>query len=399
MPMFHTHIAKIAIRTRATLAFAILLAVSSPARAADYKVGILLPFSGVYTGLGSHIENGFNLGLEHYARDLGTDTITTIKADTEANPGASLAKTKKMVLQDKADVLVGLVSSAVLGAVRNFVHQSGVPLVVANAGNIDATGKDCSANIIRVSFSNAQITRPMGTWMAKQGIKKVYLLAPDYAAGHQMMEAFRTTFVAGGGEIIGEAYPPLNDTKDYGPFLAAAKAAKPDAIFSFFAGGAAIAFVKQYAQFGLNKDIPLYGAGFLTSAAYVDVQGEAADGVIGSLHYFPGLDTQENHAFQAAYQAKFDGKTGSEFAVAGYDAARMVAAAIKAAAGDKSKFKSELAKVRFTGPRGPMEIDPKTHNIVQNIYVFKNEFINGKVRQRVLATIANVRDAPNGCVM
>ena len=399
MLMSHRQAVKVTAHASATLAVVALLMLNIQAHAAEYKVGILLPFSGVYAGLGSHIENGFNLGLEHYAKDLGADSIVTIKADTEANPGSSLAKTKKMILQDKADALVGLVSSAVLGAVRNFVHQSGVPLVIANAGNINATGKDCSENIIRVSFSNAQITRPMGTWMAQQGIKKVYLMAPDYAAGHQMMEAFRSTFVAGGGTIIGEAYPPLKGTKDYGPFLTAAKAAKPDAIFTFFAGGAAIAFVKQYAQFGINKEIPLYGAGFLTSAAYVHVQGQAADGVTGSLHYFPGLDTKENHAFQAAYKAKFSGKTGSEFAVAGYDAARLLAEAIKAAAGDKAKFKSALSKVSFTGPRGPLKIDPKTHNVVQNIYVFKNEFINGKIEQRVLATIANVQDEPNGCVM
>jgi len=399
MPAFHTRASKPATRTAASAVLTALLLLNGQARAADYKVGILLPFSGVYAGLGSHIENGFNLGLEHYANDLGTDSLGTIKADTEANPSSSLTKTKKLVLQDMADVLVGLVSSAVLGAVRNFVHRSGVPLVVANAGNINATGKDCSVNIIRVSFSNAQITRPMGSWMAKQGVKKVYLMAPDYAAGHQMMEAFRATFVAGGGEIIGEAYPPLKGTKDYGPYLTAAKAAKPDAIFTFFAGGAAIAFVKQYAQFGINKDIPLYGAGFLTSAAYVHVQGQAADGVTGSLHYFPGLDSKENHAFQAAYKAKFDGKTGSEFAVAGYDAARLIAEAIKAAGGDKAKFKGELSKVKFTGPRGPLKIDPKTHNIVQNIYVFRNEFIGGKVKQRVLATIADVQDKPNGCSM
>ena len=386
-------------KTSAGSALAALLLLSTAAHAADYKVGVLLPFSGVYAGLGSHIENGFNLGLEHFAADLGGDTITTVKADTEANPGSSLAKTKKMVLQDKADVLVGLVSSAVLGAVRNFVHRSGVPLVVANAGNIHATGKNCSPNIIRVSFSNAQITRPMGSWMAKQGIRKVYLMAPDYAAGHQMMEAFRETFIAGGGEIVGEAYPPLKGTKDYGPYLTTAKAAKPEAIFTFFAGGAAIAFVKQYAQFGINKDIPLYGAGFLTSAAYVHVQGQAADGVTSSLHYFPDLDTKENNAFQSAYKSKFKGKTGSEFAVAGYDAAHLIVDAIKAAGGDKAKFKAELSKVEFTGPRGPLKIDPKTNNVIQNMYVFRNEFRDGKVQQRVLATIPNVQDETNGCSM
>ena len=118
-----------------------------------------------------------------------------------------------------------------------------------------------------------------------------------------------------------------------------------------------------------------------------------------SLHYFPGLDSKENKAFQTAYKAKFDGKTGSEFAVAGYDAARLIAEAIKAAGGDKAKFKSELSKVEFTGPRGPLKIDPKTHNVIQNMYVFKNEFADGKVQQRVLATIPNVQDEPNGCSM
>jgi branched-chain amino acid transport system substrate-binding protein len=131
----------------------------------------------------------------------------------------------------------------------------------------------------------------------------------------------------------------------------------------------------------------------------VHVQGQAADGVTASLHYFPGLNTQENRDFQAAYKAKFGGKTGSEFAVAGYDAARLVVEAIKAAGGDKARFKSELAKVEFTGPRGPLKIDPKTHNVIQNIYVFRNEFVDGKVQQTVLATIPNVQDEPNGCSM
>ena len=154
-------------QTELALAMAAGMALSgSLAAAEEYKVGVLLPFSGVYAGLGAHIENGFKLGLEHYGADLGDNTITTIRADTEANPGSTLAKTKKMVLQDKADVLVGIVSSAVLGGMRDFIHNSGTPLVVANAGNNDMTGIKCSPNIIRVSFSNAQITRPMGTWLA-----------------------------------------------------------------------------------------------------------------------------------------------------------------------------------------------------------------------------------------
>ncbi len=387
-------------RTALALATAAGMALSGGlAEAEEYKVGVLLPFSGVYAGLGAHIENGFKLGLEHYGADLGDNTITTIRADTEANPGSTLAKTKKMVLQDKADVLVGIVSSAVLGGMRDFIHNSGTPLVVANAGNDDMTGVKCSPNIIRVSFSNSQINRPMGPWLAKQGVKKVYLMAPDYAAGHQMMEAFRKTFTDAGGEIVGEAYPPLQGTKDYGPYLTAAKAANPDAIYVFFAGGAAITFVKQYHGFGIGKDIPLYGAGFLTSAAYVHVQGEAADGTVGSLHYVPAIDTPENKRFQEAYQAAYEGKLGSEFAVQGYDAAHLIIEAIKASGGDKAAFKAGLSKVSFNGPRGPLRIDPATNNVIQNIYIFKNEFKDGKIVQTVLDTATDVQDAPNGCAM
>jgi len=366
------------------------------AAAEDFKIGLLLPFSGVYAGLGEHIENGFKLGLEHYGSELGDNQITLFREDTEAKPDVGLSKARKLVLQDRVDAIVGIVSSAVLGAVRDFVHGAKVPVIVANAGNNEATGERCSPYIIRVSFSNAQMNRPMGKFLADQGIKKVYLMAPDYAAGHQMMDAFKETFIPAGGEIVGEAYTPLHGTKDYGPFLSTAKAADPDAIYVFYAGGAAIAFVKQYHDFGLKQDIPLYGAGFLTSPAYVNVQGEAADDVTVGLHYVPTIDTPENKRFQEAYQAAY-GKEGSEFSVAGYDAARLVVEAVKASGGDKEKFDQELAKVSFNGPRGPLRLDPATNNVVQNIYIFENRFEDGKVNQVVLETIPDVQDQPNGC--
>jgi branched-chain amino acid transport system substrate-binding protein len=292
---------------------------------------------------------------------------------------------------------MGIVSSAVLGGLRDFVHSSKTPLVVANAGNDDATGERCSKYITRVSFSNSSITRVMGPWLVAQGKKTAFLMAPDYAAGHQMMDAFRKTFEAAGGKIVGEAYPPLQGVKDYGPYIGQAKASGADALMTFFAGGAAINFVKQYAEFGAAKDLPLYGAGFLTSAAYVHVQGAAADGIIASLHYVPTIDTPENKRFQEGYQAAYEGKLGSEFAVAGYDAAHLIIEAIKAAGGDKAKFKDELAKVSFNGPRGPLKIDPATHNVIQNMYIFRNEFADGKVTQKVLATVEGVQDEVNGC--
>lgn len=371
---------------------------TGPAAAEDFKIGLLLPFSGVYAGLGEHIENGFKLGLEHYGKDLGDNKIETFREDSEAKPAVGLAKARKLVLQDRVDAIVGIVSSAVLGAVRDFADGSKVPIIVANAGNDEMTGERCSPYVIRVSFSNSQMNRPMGPYMYDKGIKKVYLMAPDYAAGHQMMDSFRESFEAAGGEIVGEAYPPLHGTKDYGPFISAAQATNPDAIYVFFAGGAAIAFVKQYHDFGVKEQIPLYGAGFLTSPAYVQVEGEAADGIVAGLHYVPSIDTQANKDFQAAYQAAY-GKPASEFSVAGYDAARLVVEAAKASGGDKEKFDAELAKVSFDGPRGPLRLDPHTNNVIQNIYIFENKFKDGAVVQEVLETIPDVQDPVNGCTL
>ncbi len=379
-------------------AVAMTTALTGPAVAEEFKIGVLLPFSGVYAALGEHIENGFKLGLEHFKDDLGDHTVTMVRDDTEANPGSSLAKAKKMILQDKVDAMTGIVSSAVLAGLRDTVDAAKVPLIVANAGNNMMTGERCSPYVVRVSFSNGQVNRPMGKWVYDQGKKKVYLMAPDYAAGHQMMEAFKSTFEPAGGEIVGEAYPPLRGVDDYGPYLTAAKATNPDAIYVFFAGGAAIKFVKQYHEFGIKKDIPLYASGFLTSAAYVHVEGEAADGITSILHYTPNIDTPENKRFQEAYQAAH-GKVGSEFSAQGYDAARLIVEAIKASGGDKEAFKTALRNASFNGPRGPMKIDPATNNVIQNVYIIKNEFKDGKVHQSVLDTIENVQDPVSGCQM
>ena len=266
-----------------TLALAAAASIGLTANAAaETKVGLLLPYSGTYAALGNEITDGFNLAMQVAGR---TDEFAVIREDTEVKPPVGLAKARKLVLEDEVDVIVGIVSSGVLGAMRDFIDGAKVPLIVANAGNDKATGSACSAYISRVSFSNGQVNRPMGGWLADKGVKKVYTLAPDYAAGHQMIEAFTETFTAAGGEIVGGEYTPFGKTSDFGPYLANAKASGAEAIYVFYAGGEAISFVKQYGSFG--KELPLYGSGFLTSPLYVKAEGDAAVGVITSLHYVP----------------------------------------------------------------------------------------------------------------
>lgn len=364
--------------------------------AAETKVGLLLPYSGIYAALGNEVTLGFNMALEEAGR-AGEFVIVT--EDTEVKPAIGLAKARKLVLQDEVDVIVGVVSSGVLGALRDFVDGAETPLIVANAGNNLATGEDCSPFIVRVSFSNGQINRPMGTWLAEQGVQSAYTLASDYAAGHQMIDGFKETFTAAGGEIIGGEFTPFGQTSDFGPYLTKAKASGADALFVFYSGAEAVSFVKQYGSFGLSEDLPLYASGFLTSPLYVDAEGDAAVGVKASLHYVPTLDTPENQVFVDAY-VKANNRMPSEYTVQGYDAAKALMAAVDQVDNDGVSLAEALRQVKFESPRGPVEIDPATNNVVQNIYIYETvKADDGTLTQSVISTVEAVRDAPNGCAL
>ena len=204
---------------------------------------------------------------------------------------------------------------------------------------------------------------------------------------------------AAGGTVVGEAYPALRETRDYGPYLAQVKAAAPQAMFVFFAGGPAIQFVKQYADFGLKDTIKLAGAGWLTSPLYIDAQGPAAADVLGILNYVPSIETPENVEFQLAFQNTF-GRVASEFAVQGYDTARLIIEALALTEGDvdnRAALVAAMHKVTFTGPRGVLRIDPATNNIIQDIHIFETRAVGDKVRAVVIDTLPAMRDPPNGC--
>ena len=389
-------------KTRSVAAMLALLALCAATLAAEpIKIGVLLPSSGVYAGLGNDQTLALELGFDDFGREVAGRPIELIHADTQSKPGSGLAQIKKLVLRDKVDVVVGIISSAVAGAVRDYVHNAQVPLILSNAGNDDLTGAQCSPWILRSSFSNSQISREMGPWMAARGFNNVFLMAFDYLAGHQAMEAFRGGFVAAGGTVVGEEYPPLGETEDFGPYLAKVKAADPDAVYVFFAGGPAIKFVKEWAAFGLKGEIQLAGAGWLNSALYINAQGMDAEGSLGILNYVPSIDTPENHAFQENFRAAH-GRDASEFGVAAYDSARIIVEALKATGGnttDKEALVAAMQATRFDGPRGPFRIDPRTNNVIQNVYIFEVQAQGDGVAAVVQDVIADVQDPPNGCTL
>ena len=363
------------------------------------KIGTLLPYSGVYTVLGEEITNAMILAFEEVDNSINGKTIELIKGDTEVKPNIALQKARKLVSSDKVDILVGPVSSSVALAIRNLVVQSKTPLIIPNAGANVLTGEKCSKFITRISFSNYQINAPMGTWLAESGVKSAFLLAPDYAAGKEMMSAFRTKFEEAGGEILGEEYTPFRKTKDFGPYLARVKNSGADAVYVFYAGGEAINFIKQAHSFGLGDVMKLTGAGWTTSPLFLPAQKNAAIGFIGSLNYVPSIDTEENKNFIKAYIDRFD-RSPSEFAVQGYDSARVIIKAIESLSGniaDKDKLAEAINAISITGPRGPLTIDPETNNVIQNIYIFEVVSSKNGPELKVLDTIKAVKAPGPGC--
>lgn len=383
-------------KTTALAAVAALFAtVAHDAMAEPVKVGVLLPYSGVYAALAKEIDAGFDMALEEVGGEF-----EIVREDTEATPPVGLAKARKLVLQDEVDVLTGIVHSGVLGAVLDFVSESEVPLVVSNAGLDAATGERCTPYLTRVSFTNASPSTAMGEWLADQGVETVFTLAPDYAAGHDSIGAFKAAYEAKGGEVVGQDWTPFQKTQDFGPYLAKAKDSGADAIYVFYAGGEAISFVKQYDSFGLKEALPLYGSGFLTSPLYVAAEGPAANGVVASLHYVPTVEGERNAKFVEDFKAKY-GHVPSEYAVQGYDAGRLIAKAVQGGATDPAALAAALPKVDISdSPRGPVSIDPATHNIIQNMYIYETVVSEGaEPTQKIIGTIEQFTPPQNGCEM
>lgn len=366
---------------------------SSSEAGGTVKIGAILPYSGVYASLGENLTRGMELYFESVNWQAGGKKIELIKEDEENDPQAALRKLRKLVESDKIDILTGPVSTAVAYALRDEVDSKKIPFLVSHAGGNDLTRSKRSDFIWRSSFSSWQIGTSMGKYAYENVGKKIYLTAADYAFGKEVSAAFKEAFIQAGGEIVGEVYPPLG-SNDYASYLTQIKSAKPDAVYAFYAGSDAVRFVQQYEQYGLKGQIPLIGSGWLNAEDTRPAQGNSPEGIISTMFWDYHLDTPENKAFVEAYEKKYNARPSIE-SVEGYDAARIIVEALNSLNGDvsdKQKVSEAIGKVSFTSPRGPIKFDPETHHVIQNLYVFKTEIVDGKTENKLVETVGEFRD-------
>ena len=357
------------------------------------KVGLMLPYTGTFASLGTAIENGFRQHVTELGGKIAGREVEYFKVDDESDPSKATDNVNKLIKRDQVDVLVGTVHSGVAMAMAKAAKESGTLLIVPNAGADAVTGAMCANNIFRSSFSNWQPGYAMGEVMAKKGIKKVVTITWKYAAGDESVRGFKESFEKGGGTVVKELSLPFPGVEFQG-LLTEIAAAKPDAVFTFFAGGGAVKFVKDYAAAGLKKSNPLYGSGFLTDGN-LDAQGDSADGLFTALHYADSLDTKRDNAFRLNY-AKTYRLQPDVYAVQGYDAAQMLAIGLNATKGDASKsaeISAALRKVTIDSPRGPFTIS-KAHNPVQDFYLRQ---VGAKENKKVGIASAKLEDPARGC--
>jgi branched-chain amino acid transport system substrate-binding protein len=349
------------------------------------RVGLVVPQSGVYAALGTDMQRGWQLWLDQNGGKFGEYSVETVLADEGESPQTGVPAVQKVLQSDGVDVVVGIVNSATALGVRDLLTESRKLLIVANAGAEDVNGKGRTPYIWRSSFTNGQIAAAMGTHLAESGFAEgVFAIAPDYAAGKEVISNFTRAFETGGGRVLGSATPPFGTTSDYQPFLTSIQGSGARATFCFFSGAEAITFVQQYAQFGLAGSIPLYGSGFLTEGNVLPQQGEAALGVQTTLHYSDQLDTPTNTAFVDAY-TRAHGEAPSCFAVQTYDAANVLNRALRTATAlDGDAIGAALGQVGTIddSPRGPWTFENQTPR--QNIYLRRVENVGGTLVNAVV---------------
>ena len=373
------------------------------AQSSPVKIGVVLPYTGVYAVLGESITQAMELVFARENWTVAGRKIEMIKEDDEMKPPVGIRKTEKLIDSDKVDILTGPVHSGILMGMRDKVHNSKTILIVSNAGADAISRERCSKWIFRTSFSNWQPCQPMGGWVAKNVSKEVFQIAPNCQAGKDMMAAFRETFLPAGGKLVAEDYPKLGET-DYAPYITKIKQSGAKAVFAFFSGTDAVNFVKQFDQFGLKQTVKLTGAGFLTEPDVLPAQGKSALGIITGHFYTPVLDNPVNKQFVKDFKARYNNKTPDGFAVQGYDTAEVILRALKAVNGntqDKDKLVDAIAKVEFDSPRGRFRFDPKTHNVIQPfIYVREvREVPEFGLTNVPIDKVADVRDPGTGCTL
>lgn len=359
---------------------------------AQVKVGLMAPLTGGQAVVGQDQVDGFTLALEQSGGKLGGQPVQVFKEDDQLKPEIGSQAVRKLIEKDRVDAIVGLSFSNVVMASLKNLTESGTVAILTNSGPSPIAGASCAGNVFSVAWQNDGAAESMGKYMQDKGIKRVYLMAPNYQAGKDMLTGFKRYFK---GEVLDEVYTQVGQS-DYSSEIAQLQAAKPDAVFAFYPGGMGVNYIRQLSQAGLLAKLPNYSV-FTVDGVTMPALRDAAVGTTFGAMWDAALDNPENRAFVKAFTAKYK-RVPSEYAAAAYDAGRLLNVAVGKLQGKAPDKRALAAAVKASGDqfrsvRGPFSFN-KNNLPVQNYYAFQVVKEGGAVVVKNVATpLALHRDA------
>jgi branched-chain amino acid transport system substrate-binding protein len=364
-------------------AAAILAVGPAVAQQKSVKIGFVSTFSGPTAAIGNDMRNAVELALDHMGRKMGGLPVEVIYEDDTLKPEVGKQKTEKLIESDKVDFVSGYIWSNVVYASYKPIVEAKTFLIIANAGETRLAGENCSPFIFSTSWTNDQNPHAVADYMNKKGVKSVYLLGPNYAAGKENLAGFKSAYK---GKVLGEDYTTWPSQLDFSAELAKAKAAKPEAVYMFYPGAAGVQFLNQYAQAGLKGSIPLYTT-FSIDSITLPRQKDAAVGVISALQWSADLPNEANKKFVTDFKKKY-GTEPSFYAAQSYDAAMLIGSAVADVKGnlnDKAAVQKALEKADFKSVRGNFKFGPN-HYPTQNYYMQEVVKEGDTYTQKTIAT-------------
>jgi branched-chain amino acid transport system substrate-binding protein len=352
------------------------------------NIGLLYPQSGPYKALGDDILKGWELYLSTHDGKLGGRKVNTVQADEAEGKTSAINAAKKLVEKDNVQAIVGGATADTTESVKQYVTEKKIPFV--GTGGRPSTLTDLSY-LWHASWLSVEIGRSVADYVRTNIDGPVYAIGPDYQGGYDNINGFVDAYKAGGGQLANKdgkpKWTPWPTTTNFLPFLNEIQATGAKAVYTFYAGTAAVDFVKQYKESGLQGKIPLYGAGFLTEGAILQSQGPAADGVRTALNYAANLDNPANREFAMAYQKQYN-VAPNLMNVTPWDSAMILDRAITAA----GPWDWRIGKLgSISSPRGDWRFG-QNHSPIQPWYLREVQY-DGRARANVLvqnlATLGN----------
>jgi len=388
-------------RTKLLMAAAIVALTAGVAQAQDkIKIGVLATLEGALTTLGEDAIRGMEIAMKQAGAKAGGKTIEVITFPTNASPDSAIRGARKLVEQDKVDILIGPVSGSEGIAIRDYSKtQPQVTFLNGSSGALETTYVTPSPNFYRFNLDGSQWLSGLGSYIYNdKKWRKIATVAEDYSFPYTQLFSLTTEFCSLGGQIAEKFWVPLG-TKDFASIIAKLPD-DVDAIYLGLGGGDAVNFFNQYAQAGGKAK--LIGGSILVDQTVLSSKGNAKRIAIGIPSAGPQADVWDNakwNAWVKLYQDSFPADkrftSPSLSGTAYYNDFNAVFQVLNKINGDLSdghkKFREELAKIELDAPNGKITLDQNRQAIGTNFITEVVEQPNGDLVNKFVKAIPNVK--------